>query len=663
LWLIILQFFQRRSNGVPTHQLIPDPDWQKRLANSKPMDPYLVYADLAGYRQFDNGREPDYLPFIVQIKSGAKSFYKEAADVAKNKGLPNPNRALLISTAYRRGFTEGPDAKWARYVTCLVRKDFLSVFLDLDDLLRMQIGLARQGEPAILPEKEEKKIENFFLGNTIESSMHEKQEITVRAERYAKSEYQAREYQSADELNDDEAVLGVIDDGCPFAHPNLRDDANITRVARVWRQNQGKRNIPLYFGYGQILTKKEMYKPALATVQQKAKALRRRAMRFPVGAHGTAVTHLLAGRLDPIASQTQPIALATDRASKLPILAVEFGRGFLKDTAGSALCVQALDAVRYIIDRAETYRPLARDGETVTTADGELRVMRRVLINMSYGTLSGPHDGTSLLDEALNELITHRPRLQIVVAAGNSHRVPCHACCSLASDHAQTFSIFVSPQNALLTTAEIWLPDLPEGEEIAWELISPQGQSIALARWGFAQIPDQASLIYPRKPAGGRHGSMALLAIRPTLASEKASAAPAGVWRLALSRPHAAAGAASAQVNAWVERSDVADKSIRRQQAFFVGENIALGDAKRSLSSPASAAKVIAVGAQEALSAASPAADYSSRDSFRGLPTVLAAASLSRAQRGLRVPGALAQTSQRASGTSTAAPLHARTLA
>jgi hypothetical protein len=235
----------------------------------------------------------------------------------------------------------------------------------------------------------------------------------------------------------------------------------------------------------------------------------------------------------------------------------------------------------------------------------------------------------------------------------------------LAADRAQTFSIFVSPQNALLTTAEIWLPDLPDGEEIAWELISPQGQSIALTRWGFAQIPDQASLIYPRKPAGGRHGSMALLAIRPTLVSEKAGAAPAGVWRLALSRPHAAAGAAPALVNAWVERSDVADKRIRRQQAFFVGEHVTEGDAKRSLSSPASATEVISVGALDGADAVSSAANYSSQDKLRvpPLPAHYAAASLSRAQRGLRVPGALAQTSQRTSGTSTAAPLHARTLA
>ena len=54
-------------------------------------------------------------------------------------------------------------------------------------------------------------------------------------------------------------------------------------------------------------------------------------------------------------------------------------------------------------------------------------VTESVIVNLSYGPTTGPHDGTALLEEALNALITQfdgtqgKPKLEIVLAAGNAY--------------------------------------------------------------------------------------------------------------------------------------------------------------------------------------------------------------------------------------------------
>ena len=44
-------------------------------------------------------------------------------------------------------------------------------------------------------------------------------------------------------------------------------------------------------------------------------------------------------------------------------------------------------------------------------------------VNISYGTFAGPHDGSSLLESALDELLAMgRKNFAIVLAAGNARR-------------------------------------------------------------------------------------------------------------------------------------------------------------------------------------------------------------------------------------------------
>ena len=57
---------------------------------------------------------------------------------------------------------------------------------------------------------------------------------------------------------------------------------------------------------------------------------------------------------------------------------------------------------------------------------------KHVIINLSYGPTTGPHDGTAELETALTAFVTqyngHRrkPKLEIVLAAGNSYLTEGH---------------------------------------------------------------------------------------------------------------------------------------------------------------------------------------------------------------------------------------------
>ena len=77
------------------------------------------------------------------------------------------------------------------------------------------------------------------------------------------------------------------------------------------------------------------------------------------------------------------------------------------------------------------------DCDTSWTEQDKLAALGRaalpVVVNMSFGHIAGPHDGSSMLERAIHELIAARRRvggrLEVVVAAGNSLllRPRCHA--------------------------------------------------------------------------------------------------------------------------------------------------------------------------------------------------------------------------------------------
>ena len=100
--------------------------------------------------------------------------------------------------------------------------------------------------------------------------------------------------------------------------------------------------------------------------------------------------------------------LADDDASRCDIVAVQLDWNTVLDTSGGSMNVHIMDALMYILSRCDT--------------------QAKVAVNISWGTLAGPHDGSSVLEAAMDELIAlARARCEIVVPAGNSYQSRTHA--------------------------------------------------------------------------------------------------------------------------------------------------------------------------------------------------------------------------------------------
>lgn len=189
------------------------------------------------------------------------------------------------------------------------------------------------------------------------------------------------------------ALIGVIDSGFDLTHPCFRDaDLAATRILCAWDQvnlrNDGGAP-PAPFDYGVEYTRGRIDRMAAAKQIVIIENDERQ------GLHGTYVAGIAAGNganeliFKGVAPEAELILVAY--RNDVPI-------------GGSAY---VLDAICYIVKRA-------RDSS------------RPVVINLSQGDGLGAHDGTSLLERAIDYLITHE-RVLVVNSAGNEGEGGHHA--------------------------------------------------------------------------------------------------------------------------------------------------------------------------------------------------------------------------------------------
>lgn len=170
-------------------------------------------------------------------------------------------------------------------------------------------------------------------------------------------------------------VVGVIDNGFDYTHPMFYDPLGTTyRVKRIWEQT--KSGIPPSgYTYGNEL----VGETAILAAQSDTTS----------GVHGTHVTGIAAGSGSGTNGQYMGMAPQSD------IVWVSLGGGILG----------AIDGIKYIFNYANS-------------------VGKPAVINLSLGSHIGPHDGTSLFDQACENLVGSGKIL--VGSAGNEGNVPLH---------------------------------------------------------------------------------------------------------------------------------------------------------------------------------------------------------------------------------------------
>jgi hypothetical protein len=303
----------------------------------------------------------------------------------------------------------------------------------------------------------------------------------------------------------------------------------------------------------------------------------------------------------------------------------------------------------------------------------------RVVINMSVGIHGGPHDGSSLIGLALQEVLERlRHDIAITVAAGNSAQERWSSTGQLAPGQEAERVLRVMPFDRTDSFLELWWAATPVPEaqaeisagELQLQVLPPTGlpgSGWLAAGQAFQHTTPSGAPVYAlshlRYSALG-DGPMALLSMAPTH-GERGTALP-GRWTIRLRN----AGQTVLAFDAWVQRDEPPYRTDDPIQPSFddfaeqrVGEGCALNDL-------ACGALVLAVGAarlvdgqESPYSGRTRDGTLSARPKVRFDADLLAVADESRQAIGLFAAAVRSGEVFRMGGTSVAAPVVARKIA
>lgn len=246
-------------------------------------------------------------------------------------------------------------------------------------------------------------------------------------------------------------VIGIVDTGGDFAHKNFLHANGKTRLLALWQQGAPTvAGSP--FGYGRLFTPEDINKAL-----KKADPYKALGYDPGVGTAGSPGSH---------GTHVMDIAAGNGRGSQLPGVAPEADLIFVemsaKDIAWSGQgtvfnsfgdSVQMLEAVKFIFDTA-----------------GD----RPCVVNLSLGTNGGPHDGSSLVEQGFDTLVSQKPNRAIVLAAGNSQEDDVHSMGTVPRNGHIEISCMLA--NGRGGEFEFWYSG---SKRLRAELLGPDGQVLA----------------------------------------------------------------------------------------------------------------------------------------------------------------------------------------
>jgi subtilisin family serine protease/outer membrane protein OmpA-like peptidoglycan-associated protein len=353
------------------------------------------------------------------------------------------------------------------------------------------------------------------------------------------------------------AIVAVIDWGCDFAHPDFRAPDGRTRLLALWDQRAPATPNP--YGYGRIHRRSDIDKALAADDPFQELGYRPSAGAEPT--HGTHVLGIAAGN----GAAGGPAGVAPEA----DICFVHLGPG-LGDLGNS---IDLLEAIHFVTTVAGA-RPLA--------------------INMSIGRHAGPHDGTLLIERAIDWLIVNRPGTAVVQSTGNYHARNTHMSGRLREMRTERLPFRLTRRDATPVVVELWYkaPD-----NMAVRAIAPDGASASADRDQKAELRGRDGTEFGRlyhrgfDPNNGDHFVMLTLG----------AAAPAGDWALEITGIDVVDG----RWHAWIERN----ASCPTCQGQFLPD---YANPETSTGSICNAMRTIAVGAYDGHDPDHPVAKFSS---------------------------------------------------
>ena len=456
------------------------------------------------------------------------------------------------------------------------------------------------------------------------------------------------------DLDGSGVIVGIIDDGCAFAHRNFlkkRGNKFFSRVLYLWDQTPAPTaptphwQRPSGFSYGWELSKQkidealELYQDFPSSEEAMYRYVGYAAVdhtRGNVPTHGTHVMDVAAG-FDSTFGKRRGIATDAD------IIFVQLPRNDVDNPLPSVLHARIEHGVRYIFDHAKT-------------------LGKPVVINISYGGFDGPHDGSASHERSIDDMLDQDVGRAVVVAAGNGFEANCHASEILQDAERATKRWIVHPKDPTGNDLEIWYPG---SAQLTIE-VTPPGANSPLPPVPLGQRRDieinstiVGSIDHNASPTLNNDVCI-LVHLNATdddiVFVGNHGAAPPGVWQIHI-KNH---GASPARFDAWIQQNrPTRRRPGRHQQSHFFFEDAHPGC---TLGSIATGKKSIAVGGfnvfnqsvarYSACGPTRPTGGYSGR----AKPEVCAPAATDHAGRGVHSARILSGLSRRMNGTSIAAP-------
>ena len=528
------------------------------------IDPYIFWILGAGRRYFflpgRHKEKEEWLPLLLRLRETDAVGNRITADSFAN-GLHIRARekrsawmsAVRVPSLYTEseiGAGEGP------YITALVQADYLLDDFARDDELREDIRSAVESVTPSLP------LDSTSLPSSESPAAPGPQEP---ADPVAEAP-----------VPEGTVIMGVIDDGIAFVHERFRKivgGAVESRVAHWWLQDGPFSPPQPPYGPQDVPYGCEMKRAEINTLLQQCTTAgivdedlvyqravlndfrqdRHKSAAWRV-AHGTHVMDLACG--------ADPSPPCYDR----PIICVQLPISVTADTSGGHLFRYVVDAIWYILDRASTIPGAA---------------LSPVVINLSYGRLEGPHDGTSDIELAIEIIVAliwrfRRVRLRVILPAGNSYLLRTHSEIRFTRiGEVVTLPWRILPDDQTPSFSEIWLPARASGSSssrIEATIIAPAGESHTIdesggsVQWTGGGGPVYAEARYYVSPLTNR-GMFRISLAATTDLDTTAPLAPAGVWQIYLRNILLTQSEA---VHAWVQRDDsLYGFPLRGRQSYF----------------------------------------------------------------------------------------------
>lgn len=334
----------------------------------------------------------------------------------------------------------------------------------------------------------------------------------------------------ASQFNGRGVVIGVIDTGFDYRHQVFRKQDGKTRILALWDQTltlQGAEAGPAGFPAGV-----EYRQPLIDAALAAADPLSIVRSNDRLG-HGTHVAGIAAGdgsQAGNCRGAFTFVGLAP--AAELILVKVPVA----PDAIGEAQNV--VHAFDYIFQHP--------------SAAG-----RPVVINLSQGDHLGAHDGTSLLEQAIDILLL-QPRRAVVKSAGNAANKDRHAEGTAPALGSVDIDFEVQPKDSSVRRLELWYPGTgtlgirvvaPGTPEQISEPVDPGS---ATERFNVGAQDPTAVFIDSMDQDPDNHDKRITVRLEPPLGGADL---PAGGWKLRLSN----AGAAATPFHCWID-ADSADK-------------------------------------------------------------------------------------------------------